>query len=261
MNNIILFPSRLGQKIKGVDRTPLIFKDLIKGNINIVNCSENLDDNLNNLYLENLKVGSPKINIGGDHSMSISTVATSLSLNRNLKVLWIDAHPDINTRLSSFTSNYHGMPLGFLTKLDNRKFKFQIPRLQFKNILYVGIREIDSYEKQVIEKYNINYIKCSEVNKNPEECLKRIKNFINRDPLHISFDVDSIDPELMPCTGTKVKEGLLIEPIRKIMDGLVNEKIVNMDIAELNLHLGTKEEEEKSIYNFINIFEKYLRWK
>ena len=94
-----------------------------------------------------------KINIGGDHSMAIATVADSL--NRvppgKLKVIWFDAHPDINTYKSSISKNYHGMPLGYLTGLcKSHYFPFITNYLNFENLLYIGIRDIDEYEKKII---------------------------------------------------------------------------------------------------------------
>ena len=74
--------------------------------------------NLEILYQTNKSISGKRINIGGDHSMAIASVADSLQKYNDLKVIWIDAHPDINTRKSSSTQNYHGMPLAFLSGLD-----------------------------------------------------------------------------------------------------------------------------------------------
>jgi len=257
----ILFPSKSGQKLLGVDKTPIVLGNLINGIVNTVECSENLDNNLRNLYVENMKTLDAKLNIGGDHSMSIATVASSLRMNKNLKVLWIDAHGDINTRKSSNTNNYHGMPLGFLTKLDRRKFKFIVPRLDFSNLMYVGIRDLDSYEKSVIRRKKIKYITSSNLNNNTKESIKKIKKFINNDPLHLSFDVDALDPRYMRCTGTRCKNGLELKSAKQMLDELKKEKIVNMDITEFNMELGKKKDKERSIYNYLKLFEEYIDFK
>ncbi len=256
-----MFPSRYGQRLMGVEKTPEILKDVLNGTIKNVHCTDDLDENLYNLYNENMKTYSKKVNIGGDHSMSIATVSSSLHMHRNLKVLWIDAHADINTRVTSKTKNVHGMPLGFLTKLDRKNFKFRVPKLDFRNLMYVGIRDLDIFEKEILKEYNVRYIKSESLNINPNETLMRIKRFINGCPVHISFDVDSLDPKYMKCTGTKYKDGLNVESTKKVLDGLLSQNIVNMDITELNMELGTKEDQQESIYNFLKLFENYLPLK
>ena len=131
MRNFVFFKNMLGQK-----KQCKFHKIEKKLDMHCFKLRHNLKEDLFSLYKHNIQ-NKNCFTIGGDHSLSIATLSSSIYKHGNdIKVLWFDAHPDINTRLSSFTSNYHGMPLGFLTKLDNRKFKFQIPRLQFKNILY-----------------------------------------------------------------------------------------------------------------------------
>jgi arginase len=262
MNNLIFFPSRIGQQVKGVDKTAKTLYNLLDGhNKQMIKCKRLINNDFYKLYNANLKISEPKINIGGDHSMSVATVASSLMMYNNLKVIWIDAHADINTRNSSKTKNFHGMPLAFLTKLDKRKFLFNWPKLQFKNILYIGIRDLDPFEKDIIKKHNIKTIKTSNINSNPEKCWKTIDKFIDNDPVHLSFDVDSLDPTIIPCTGTPVCNGLRLKPTKKILTKLRDKNIVNMDIVELNLKLGNKDDEFKSISNYVNLFEDYLKWK
>ena len=74
--------------------------------------------------------------------------------------------------------------------------------------MYIGIRDIDDFEKKVIKHHNIKYITCNEVNNNLEKSLKIINNFVENNPVHLSFDVDCMDPGIIPCTGTRFKEGL-----------------------------------------------------
>ena len=95
-------------------------------------------NNINKLYNQNALIDGRKINIGGDHSMSIATVADSLNRYKqdNLKVLWFDAHPDINTYKSSKSKNVHGMPLGYLTGLcKSNNFPFIVNHLNFNNLM------------------------------------------------------------------------------------------------------------------------------
>lgn len=262
---IINFASKLGQKKYGVQNTGYYLEKLIYNSFFHVNCQNNFTkknfyNNLNKLYLSNI-LFQKKINIGGDHSMSIATVADSLNRAEQgkLKVLWFDAHADINTYYSSKTKNFHGMPLSYLTGFDkNKNFSYIINTLELSNLMYIGIRELDRYEKNFIKKYNIQYINTDNFNNSPENSLSKIINFIRDEPFHLSFDVDSLDPLIVSSTGTPVNNGLLLDETKFVLDTIKNYNLINMDIAELNLHIGSKNEKRKSLDNFLYLFNNYL---
>ena len=267
---LINFPSLLGQSKKGVQNTCKYLKNALDNNFYDVKCKNTirhrnfyLVNNLWNLYHANI-LFDRKINIGGDHSMAIATIADSLNRvpQNKLKVLWFDAHADINTYNSSRTKNFHGMPLSYLTNLDyDEELSFIANTLNFENLLYIGIRSLDKYERKVIQKYNIKYINVNEVNNYPEESLKIIKDFIGNDPTHLSFDVDAMDPSLIPSTGTPVENGLHLEETKFILDEVKDSNIINMDITELNLEIGSNKEKKASFHNFLTLFDKYLNIK
>ena len=259
--NIFFFSSMLGQLKNGVQKNNLFLHHFMTQNNYIynINCYNNIFLNLNLLYKSNFFSKGKTINIGGDHSMAISTIASSLNRYDNLKVIWIDAHPDINTFDSSKTKNYHGMPLSFLTGLDyDKKFSFIDKILPMKNILYIGIRDIDKFEEKVILNNNINYICVNDMRKDFKKCLVKINEFVDKSPIHVSFDIDAIDPKFIPCTGTPVKNGLNVKEATKLVNNLNKHNIVNMDIAELNLEIGTINDKMKSLSNFFKIFKKIL---
>jgi arginase len=257
----ILFPHKLGQLKNGVNKTPNIIKSfLIKKNSNAeliydIPCKGNLYKNLSNLYSINESCKGKRINIGGDHSMSIATISHSLSRFENLKVIWIDAHADINTTYSTKTNNYHGMPLGFLTGLDfNEKFYFLQNKLDFKNILYIGLRDLDDYEKKIIKTCNIQCITTEDINNNFKLAKGKVHKFIYGYRFHVSLDVDSIDPLYIPSTGTPVPNGIKLDRICDLIHGLIkNKNMINMDLCELNLELGNKNDQEKSLKNTLKI--------
>lgn len=257
--SIILHPSWLGQKHKGVSLSPYLIKNEFQKKqyfdnyykeqrsqkytqINFLNSgakNEDFVEDLENLYKINASIDTPRINIGGDHSMSIATLAYTLNNYPDAKVLWIDAHPDINTYESSESKNVHGMPLSILSQLDkyySHNFNFIKNPLCLHNLLYVGIRSIDDYEKKIIEKYNISYIPSNIANKHTEETICIIKNFINNSPFHLSIDVDSLSSDIMPCTGTPVDEGIRFTQLKKIVNNVSTiQNLVNVDIVELNI--------------------------
>jgi len=239
--NYILYSGMRGQLKNGVSKTPNIIKPYIKSK-NIYNCKigNNLFEDLNNLYKLNSRVKGRRVNIGGDHSMSIATVSHSLNKIHNLKVLWFDACGDINTTYSSLTNNFNNMSLGFLTGLDNNdKFSYIKNKLKFSNILYIGIRELDDFELNILDICNISYITCSEINNNPQISLLRIKQFLGEQPFHLSFDVGCIDPSIISSTDNIVEKGLKLKQTNIILKELMKKNtLVNMDITELNLDIG-----------------------
>ena len=263
----IYFPSLMGQKKLGLDLTCkyLYNKYDKKGKLVRTRNGDKphlLFENLTSLFKENMKTTRPTINIGGDHSMAIATVGASLEkYGSSLKVLWFDAHGDINTRQTSPSGNYHGMPLAFLTGLDadyeHFPFLYTVPDLKFENILYLGIRDLDSGEKKVLKNRGIRYIKSKEINENPAKVCEKIKEFVGKDPLHFSFDVDGLDPNEMSSTGTTAKNGVHTMAAKHIVDTTMKDlNVVNLDITEFNLELGDK---ETSMKNFTSLFEKYIK--
>ena len=257
--NVILFPHRGGQLKTGVEKAPFIFKHFFNNTLNVIETETDekyFFNNIKNLYYENKKIHGRRINFGGDHSMSIATVADSLNrYNKELKVLWIDAHCDLNTYESSDSKNYHGMPLSFLTGLDyNSNFDFIKNNLSFDNLMYIGIRDIDPFEKEQLEKYNIKYVKTDQL----KESYDMINRFVGSSPLHVSFDVDSMYHRDIPCTGTPVNGGIPLNQGIELIKFLMNKNIVSFDITEINLDLGNSINKITSFNNIIRLFKKPL---
>ena len=256
MKSIIGFPNYLGQKIvnktnspweiiKYLGLSPNYFYDLSS------QLNTNLYHNLRILNQANQSINTQKINIGGDHSMAIATVADSLVRYPNLKVIWVDAHPDINTRESSTTQSVHGMPLAFLSGLDEiPEIDYIDTKLNLSNLAYVGIRDIDDFEGKIIESKNIKYFPVSMCESKMEEVIQDLDSWIEDSPIHISWDVDSLDPEVIDSTGTPVPGGITLENGKKLFDFLLQKKWVNLDLTEVNLSLGNS---QKSLANL-----KYL---
>ena len=153
----IFFQHGLGQRKLGVEKTPKILSKYFVKYIDkhYVKNHGSIIQNMKALYLYNNSIEGKRINIGGDHSMTIATGAYSLNKYNNTKFIWIDAHADINTIESSETGNYHGMPLGFLTgRSVTNMFSFLNNKLRYDHLLYIGIRDQDKYENQIIDEMN-----------------------------------------------------------------------------------------------------------
>ena len=259
---IILFPQNLGQKKSGIEKAPLEISQFINNKTHIIKKIKNngnLFTNINKLYKLNNITKGKIINIGGDHSMCIATIADTLNKYPDAKIIYFDAHADINTYKSSNSKNYHGMPLSFITGIDKDvRFNFIKNILPFENLLYIGSRCFDKFEISEIYKKNIKFITSDEINNNFTESLKKIIDFVGKSPIHISFDVDSIDPKYIPSTGTPVKNGIELNNAITILDHLNNKNIVKLDISELNLDIGSKNDSKKSIINTEHLFHKFL---
>jgi arginase len=216
--------------------------------------------NIDNLYKMNKKIKGKKINIGGDHSMSIATIADTMNSHPNAKVIYFDAHADINTYKSSNSKHYHGMPLSFVTGIDSdKRFYFIKNKLKLENLLYVGGRCWDIFERDLIYRHNIKHIDPNELNNDFENAMNKILAFAGNSPIHLSFDVDCMDKSLVPSTGTAVKGGIKMDIGKKVLDGLrKHTDIVNVDITELNMDLGSDAEVKKSGRNTVELFKEYL---
>lgn len=220
MNNILYFPFFKGQTIKNGIRNYDIIKNSIPNGYKLEKYSNLKKDSIaySDLihFFKYLNYNKYNKIIGGDHATSIATLQHSVIKNRDLKVLWFDAHPDINTYEMSNTKNIHGIPLAVATGLENN-FSFTNIKIPFENIMYVGIRSIDKYENQIIKTNNIQYLTVENIIESPKECLDKIKNFIKDSNVHMSFDVDCLDPSIMATTGTPVENGLFMKDIEKLI--------------------------------------------
>lgn len=261
--NIILFPHDLGQTKHGVEKAPKLLKKYINKKHHKIYDVKNTNDfftNIHNPYETNKKVKGPKINIGGDHSMAIATIADTMNRYPNAKVIYFDAHADINTYASSNSKHYHGMPLSFITGIDNdSKFTFIKNKLKLENLLYIGGRCWDIFERDLIYKHNIKHIDPPELNNDFENAMNKILTFAGTSPIHISFDVDSMDNSLVPSTGTAVNDGIKMDIGKEVLKQIKDyTNVVNIDITELNIDLGTHKEAEKSLKNTYKLFELFL---
>ena len=250
---ILALPWKLGQKKHGVEKgaISLLYMFLSKNpnldytvldNKNFKNC-----DYHKSVFDYKKKINQNCCVLGGDHSIAIGSVLSSLNSNYNTKnigVLWIDAHPDINTIDSSETKNIHGMPLSFITGLEKSwDWTKNLKKLDFNDLHYWGIRDIDLFEKQIISKTN----KINNVN--------QVKKLVDKyDYLHISFDIDGIDPIYTPSTGTPVKNGLKLDDIENMFNYLIkSEKKFTIDIVEYNPDIGSKKDKITTWNNLNNL--------
>jgi arginase len=200
------------------------------------------------------------LTIGGDHSIAIGTVAGIQAQHPDAVVLWIDAHADLNTPHASESGNLHGCPVSFLLGIDepiatkNEKDVFGwVPHcLDKSRLAYIGLRDVDGFEKQCIRENNITAFSMHHVDKFGiaqvvEKALKRVDPEGTR-PIHLSFDVDAVDPAYAPSTGTPVRGGLTWREACYLCEAVADTgRLVAMDLVECNPHL----EDPKSVTDTI----------
>jgi len=246
-----------GQKRSGVDEGGLamynqIFKDICMERPYVVQESQfGSQDGYRKIFDMCHRLGKlgPFICIGGDHSVAGPSVLASLQLHRNLNVLWVDAHPDIHTHQSSESGNSHGMPLSVATGMEKMHWasRMSLKTLPFEDLTYVGIRDIDEWEESVIAKNDIRHLSV-------EDTLRYVHTLDG--PVHISFDIDALDPSYVSATGTPVAGGLKPEEVEAIFDECLKlDKLVSADIVEFNGELGDPEHSMKSVKS---VFRKCL---
>lgn len=178
--------------------------------------------------------------IGGDHSLSIGSVSGVAKKYKNLGVLWIDAHGDINSSTTSPSGNIHGMPLGVLLGEghdDLVNVHHEGPKLKHENVVLIGVRDLDDGEKAYIKKHSIKCYTMSDVRRLGLDAVitRALKHLKNCDGIHLSLDVDSLDPLEMPGTGTKVNGGIFLSEMFLGLNILSQTNLlVSVDLVEVN---------------------------
>jgi arginase len=189
------------------------------------------------------------LTLGGDHSIAIGTISGTAKairerLGRDMAVIWVDAHADINTPEVSDSGNIHGMPLAFLTGLATEK-KQDHPfgwikedqRVSVKKLVYIGLRDVDRAEKKLLREHGIKAFSMHDIDRHGiGKVMDMALGWIGSDtPIHLSFDIDALDPMWAPSTGTAVRGGLTLREGDFIAE-CVHEtgSLVALDLVEVN---------------------------
>ncbi len=179
--------------------------------------------------------------IAGDHSAVIGSISGTSVNYKDLGLIWIDAHPDINTDETTVTGNIHGMPVAALLGMGEKSLTRILsdePKLAAKNIVMIGIRDIDPPEQIFLDQLNIKYFTYNDVCRiGLEQCIEEsIAHLSHCDGVHISFDIDSMDPTIMPGVSVPVESGFHISDVYTMLDAfLARLPVAAMDIVEYNM--------------------------
>ncbi len=198
-----------------------------------------------------LDLGSFPLILGGDHSMSIGSIAGIAAHcrenSKRLGVIWIDAHADMNTPESSPSGNIHGMPLAAsmglgvapLTQLLNFS-----PKVLPTNVALIGIRSVDPGERALIKSLKVIAHAMPDIDKKGMyHVMQSVLRFMRQhvDHLHVSFDLDSVDPALVKGVGTPVPGGFSYREIHLAMEMIAESGMLSsFEVAEVNPILDDK---------------------
>jgi arginase len=189
--------------------------------------------------------------IGGDHSMALGTIAgiSAYCSKKNLEmgVIWIDAHADMNTDETSPSGNIHGMPLAASLGIGDEmltEFYGFCPKIKPENCVLIGIRSIDELERKNIRELNVPVFTMSDIDKMGIHRIisKVLKQFREKvDHIHVSFDLDSVDPSVAPGVGTPVQGGLSYREAHLLMESIAECGCMSsLEITEVNPILDNK---------------------
>ena len=191
-----------------------------------------------------LERGQLPILLGGDHCLGVGSIAAVAdhcrATGKKLRVLWLDAHADFNTCDVTPSGNVHGMPVACLCGIgpnDLVTLGKATPALASADIRQIGIRSVDSGEKKLVKEcgldiYDMRYIDEIGIRKAMEEALEGIDADTH---VHVSFDVDFLDPSIAPGVGTTVPGGPNYREAQLVMEMIADTgRLGSLDIVELN---------------------------
>ncbi|GMH90675.1 hypothetical protein TL16_g11837 [Triparma laevis f. inornata] len=226
------------------------------------------------------KEGRFPLTLGGDHSISLGSLAGVLRSRPNTGVIWVDAHADLNTPWISESGNMHGMPVGLLMEgmVPEGKSVGEIeglnwlsedwkgedgwpaytngekpPTLQPSSIVYVGLRDVDKEEREAIKSLNIKYYSMYDIDRLGIGTVmeKSVEHLLKDDPdrpLHLSYDIDAVDPGQAPATGTTVRGGLTYREAHFVAERIANSgNLASADLVELNPTLSDETGAEETV--------------
>lgn len=220
---------------------------------------------VSNVVEKTISDGSFPLVFSGDHSSAIGTISGIKKVfpNKTLGVIWIDAHADIHSPFTTPSGNMHGMPLAALMHLDNLKYSKNVvneetkiywdklknlggklPKVLPEHLIYFGVRDVEKEEISILNDLSIKNYTVDETRRLGIECIVNdaLKRLSSCDLLYISFDVDSMDSDLISDgTGTPVPKGFEDFEIKKLLSEILkSSKVACLEIVEVNPLLDHK---------------------
>jgi arginase len=187
-------------------------------------------ETLAGLVAETVREGAFPLVLGGDHSIAMGTLAgVTRARGRAPGIIWVDAHGDINTPITSPTGNVHGMPV---------HFALQAASVEPDRIVFIGLRDVDAGEKRAIRELGVKAFTMSDIDRIGMANVIAEALAITVDgpgSLHVSFDMDGIDPAEAPGVGTPVRGGISYREAHFLMEAVAaSGALGSLEITEIN---------------------------
>ncbi len=235
-------------------------KDNKKKNLDEVN---KFNGKLYSMVLESLENGNFPITLGGDHSLAIASALASIKKHENMGIIWFDAHGDFNTFDTTISGNIHGLPLAVIANYEKRELanfhngNFYNP----KNAVIVGGRDIDDpLEIENLREAGVTVFSTKDVQDEGADVITRKAFEIasnGTNGVHVSFDIDMIDPKIAPGVSIPAKDGIDLDEAYSMVETIIkNKKVVkSIDLVEYN---PTLDIDKKTKVIALNILNKFL---
>lgn len=276
MNQIVIAPQWYGAYKKGPEVGALRLADLFKKEglseqsfVSVPNVSPGDDhlmpffkaiDKVNSKICDAvfsaLSSGNKVITLGGDHAVSWGSISGVLKHNHEVGIIYLDAHGDCNISERSASHHIHGMHMAYLMGFGEGKYvrRYTKNLLPVENILYVGARSLDPYEIELINKHGISRITCDVINSTTHEALDIISDFMSRfKQIHVSLDIDVLDPSIAPGTGVPEVGGITEEALHEVLDFILtkSDQVKSLDLVEYNPLLDIEERTDRVVQKLV----------
>lgn len=199
-----------------------------------------LCDRVAKLVADARRAAETPLVLGGDHSVALGSLVGMASVHGPGGVIWIDAHGDLNTPETSPSGNVHGMPLAAALGLGGDAFAYdawRLPALEPGRVSLVGVRSLDDAERAVLRQLDAKVFTMTEVDRlGIEHCMREAVAHAAGGPfLHVSLDLDAVDPEHAPGVGTPVRGGLSYREAHLAMELIAETGLADsFDVVEVN---------------------------
>lgn len=188
-----------------------------------------------------LREGAFPVVLGGDHSLAIGVLAGVARVKGPRGVIWIDAHPDVNTPKTSPSGNVHGLPLAQAMGDVPDLFpppEFPTPAVDLARCVFVGLRDVDPPERRIIRERSIACFTMSDIDRvGMGKVMERAIEIAGAGPgsVHVSIDVDALDPAWAPGTGTPVPGGITYREAHLAAEMIAESGVMHsLEVVEIN---------------------------
>uniref|UniRef100_UPI004027C54E arginase family protein n=1 Tax=Prevotella sp. TaxID=59823 RepID=UPI004027C54E len=217
---------------------------------------DKVNSNICDAVFSALSSGNKVITIGGDHAISWGSISGVLKHNPEVGVIYLDAHGDCNISERSASHHIHGMHMAYLMGFGEDKYvgRYTKNLLPVENILYVGARSLDPYEVELIKEQGISRITCDVINSDMIQVLDTISDFMSRfKQIHVSLDIDVLDPSIAPGTGVPEVGGITEEALHEVLDFILtkSDQVKSLDLVEYNPLLDIEERTDRVVQKLV----------